>query len=295
MPIPIREDVAYIILKKINETGQGIHEVHFDADDFIGREPTKAELLGHLDFLNQKQYINAEFTGNAYANQEDVPDAANPKEVDFRIASSFGAPDGPLPHLITFKAAQLTDKGRKMLEKMDARPPEELKEGPSVPIATKDMPFLEKILLKSGLEDLFDARDVTIVIFRAMRDLMTTEAAERVEDELHKEALPTEDKALNKEIAELWHDTNPLVSFLSKVRAPFFHDAKSSDPTNVNDERFLFRVKNEAPMAVTGHDVDREQVVKAVFSATKDELSEERIQEIAECLPRRVKQLWQEA
>lgn len=295
MPIPIREDVAYIILKKINGTGQGIHEVHFDADDFIGREPSKAELLGHLDFLNQKQYINAEFTGNAYANQEDVPDTANPKEVDFRIANSFGAPDGPLPHLITFKAAQLTDKGRKMLEKMDAKPPEELKEGPSVPIATKDMPFLEKILLKSGLEDLFDARDVTIVIFRAMRDLMTTEAADRVEDELHKEALPTEDKALNKEIAELWEDTNPIVHFLSKIRQPFFHDAKSSDITNVNDERFLFRVKNEAPMAVTGHDVDRDQVVKAVFSATKDELSPERIQEIAGCLPGRVKELWEQA
>lgn len=294
MPIPIREDVAYIILKKINESGQGIHEVHFDADDFIGREPTKAELLGHLDFLNQKQYINAEFSGNAYANQEDVPDAANPQEVDFRIANSFGAPDGPLPHLITFEAAQLTDKGRKMLQKMDARPPEELKEGPSVPIATQDMPFLEKVLLKSGLEDLFDARDVTIVIFRVMRDLMTTEAAERVEDELHKEALPTEDKALNKEISELWHDSNPLVRFLSKIRPPF-EQHHGPGLFNIDDDRFLFRVKNEAPMAVTGHDVDREQVVKAVFSATKDELSEERIEEIASWLPGRVKELWQEA
>jgi len=32
-------------------------------------------------------------------------------------------------------------------------------------------------------------------------------------------------------------------------------------------------------------DVDRDQVVQAVFSATKDELSEERIKEIADCLP----------
>ena len=73
MPIPLREDVAYIILKKINETGQELHPVKFTADDFIGREPTKAELLGHLDYLNQKQYIKAEFSGNAYGNQEDVP------------------------------------------------------------------------------------------------------------------------------------------------------------------------------------------------------------------------------
>ena len=295
MPIPIREDVAYIILKKINETGQGLHEVHFTADDFIGREPTKAELLGHLDFLNQKQYINAEFSGNAYANQEDVPDAVDPKEFDFRIANTFGSSDGPLPNLITFKTAELTDKGRKMLEKMDARPPEDLKEGPSVPIATKDMPFLEKIMLKSGLEDLFDARDVTEIVYRAIRDLMTDEAADRVADELHKEALPVDDKALNMEIAELWEDTNPLVHFLSKIRPPFFHDAKSTDATNVNDERFLFRVKNEAPMARTGFDLDVEEVLKAVFSATKDELSEERSQEIANCLPGRVQQIWQEA
>jgi len=31
------------------------------------------KLLGHLDYLNQKQYIKAEFTGNAYANQKMFP------------------------------------------------------------------------------------------------------------------------------------------------------------------------------------------------------------------------------
>jgi len=41
-----------------------------------------------------------------------------------------------------------------------------------------------------------------------MRDLMATETAERVADELHK-ALPTKDKAL--QIADLWEDTNPIV------------------------------------------------------------------------------------
>ena len=119
-------------------------------------------------------------------------------------------------------------------------------------------------------------------------------AAERVEDELHKEALPTKDKALQMEIADLWHDTNPLVSFLSKIRPPFdqFH---GPGLTNIDDDRFLFRVKNESPMAVTGFDLDREQVVQAIFSATKDELSEERIQEIATWLPGRVLELWNEA
>jgi len=52
----------------------------------------KAELLGHLDYLNQTQYIKAEFT--AYANQEDVPSAVEAKEFDFRVANSFGAADG---------------------------------------------------------------------------------------------------------------------------------------------------------------------------------------------------------
>jgi uncharacterized protein (DUF2267 family) len=296
MAIGIREDVVYIILRKINETGQGMHELKFESGDFFpGIQITIAELLGHLDFLNQKQFIKADFTGNAYANQEDVPDAANPQEFDFRIASSYGSPDGPLPHLITFKAAELTERGRKMLEKMEANPPKSLKEGVSVPIATKDMPFLEKIMIKAGFEDIFDARDVTEVIFRAMRDLMSTDAADRVADELHKEALPTEDKALNMEIADLWKDTNPIVAFLSRIRPAFDHSSKDPSLTNVNDERFLARVKNEGPMAATGYDLDRDQVVKSVFSATKEELSEERIKEIANSLPGKVRELWEQA
>lgn len=294
MPIPIKEDVVYIILKKIGETGQEMHELRFTADDFVGRQLSRAELLGTLDYLNQTQYIKAEFTGNAYGTVADAEDLVNPQEFDLRVTNPLGADDGPLPHMITFKAAELTDKGRRMLEKMDANPPTALDKGPSVPIATKDMPFLEKVLIKSGLEDVFDARDVTEVVFRVMRDLMTTEASERVAEELHKEALPTKDKALQMEISDLWEDTNPLVGFLSKIRPPFDQN-HGPGLTNIDDDRFLFRVKNESPMAVTGYDVDREQVVKAVFAATKDELSEERIQEIASWLPGRVRELWEEA
>lgn len=298
MPIPIREDIVYIILNKINDSGEQMHEVKFEGSDFFpGIQITRADLLGHLDYLNQTQYIKAEFTGNAYANQEDVPSAVDSKEVDFRIANTFGSEDGPLPHLITFKAAELTEKGKRMLQKMEANPPKSLKEGVSVPIATKDMPFLEKVMIKGGFEDIFDARDVTEVIYRAMRDLMPTETADKVEKELHKEVLPTEDKALQMEIADLWHDTNPIVGFLSRIRAPFDHSNRHNptDVSNVNDDRFLTRVKNESPMAATGYDLDRDQVVKAVFSATKEELSEDRIQEIAGYLPGKVRQLWDEA
>lgn len=282
MPIPLREDVAYIILKKINESGQKMHDVSFDAEDFVGRSLTQTELLGHLDYLNQKQFIKAEFTGNAYANQEDVPDAVEAKEFDFRIANSFGAPDGPLPHLITFKAAELTEKGRKILERMEENPPEALNEGPSVPIATEDMPFLEKVAIRSNLEDIFDARDITEVVFRTMRDMMTKEASDRVAEELHEPIEPTEDKALQNEIADLWNDTNPITRFLSRVRPPL----------KIKSGTFLFRVNQEAGLPRA---VGAETAVKAVFWATKDELSEERIKEIASFLPDEIRQLWNEA
>ena len=282
MPIPLREDVAYIILKKINESGQKMHEVGFDAKDFIGRSLTQAELLGHLDYLNQMQFIKAEFTGNAYANQEDVPDAVDAKEFDLRIANSFGAPDGPLPHLITFKAAELTEKGRKILERMEANPPEALNEGPAVAIATEDMPFLEKVAIRGNLEDIFDARDITEVVFRTMRDMMTKEASDRVASELHEMVEPTEDKALQNEIADLWNDTNPITRFLSRVRPPL----------KIKSGTFLFRINQEAGLPRA---VGAETVVKAVFWATKEELSEERIKEVAGFLPDEIRQLWNEA
>ena len=284
MTIDLREDVAYILLKKISETqdNKGMHEVGFTEADFAGREMTPVDFMGHLDYLNQKQYINAEFSGNAYGNQEDVPDATNPKEFDFRIANTYGAPDGPLPHLIKFKRAELTEKGRKLLEKMEANPPKALTKGPAVPIASKDMPFLEKVMLKGNLGDLFDARDITEVVFRTMRDMMSTEAADRVANELHEPMEPTKDKALQNEVADLWKDTNPIVSFLSRIRPPLI----------IKSETFLFRIRQEAGLQP---DVAPETVVKAVFSATKDELSQERIQEIASFLPDKIRQLWEQA
>lgn len=284
MPIGIRENVIYIMLKKIQEgdRGPGPDEVTFTQDDFVGMELTPAEFLGHLDYLNQRQFINAEFSGNAYGNQEDVPDAVNPKEFDFRIANTYGASDGPLPHLITFKKAELTEKGQQILAEMDANPPASFKQGPTVPIATKDTPFLEKVMLKAGLTDLYDARDITEVVFRTMRDMMTNEAVDRVAEELHEPMEPTTNKPLQKDVEDLWQDTNPLVHFLSRVRPPLI----------IRDETFLFRVRQEGGL-LPG--VTPEAAVKAVFSATKDELSQERIQEVAEFLPGVIRQLWETA
>lgn len=284
MPIGLREDIAYIMLKKISEidSKQKTREINFTETDFGGQEISPADFLGHLDYLNQKGYINAEFTGNAYANQEDVPNLVDPKEFDLRIANTYGASDGPLPHLITFRTAELTEKGRKMLEKMEANPPKSLREGPKVPIASKDMPFLEKVMLKGNISDPFDARDITEVVFRTMRDMMSTEAADRVAGELHEEALPTEDKALQNEVADLWKDTNPLVSFLSRIRPPLI----------IKSDTFIFRIQQEAGLQPN---ITPEMAIKAVFSATKDELSSERIQEIATFLPDKIRQMWEQA
>ncbi|MBW4659065.1 MAG: DUF2267 domain-containing protein [Drouetiella hepatica Uher 2000/2452] len=149
--------------------------------------------------------------------------------------------------------------------------------------------FLEKVMVQAGLADLYDARDITEVVFRTMRDMMTNEAVDHVAEDLHAPIMEdNKDKTLYTatplatEVTDLWQDTNPIVHFLSRVR-----------PTlNIRDTTFLFRVKQEASLPSTSQP---EQVVKAVFSATKDELSSDRIQEIAEFLPGTVRQLWQEA
>lgn len=289
MTISLRDDVMYILLDKIHQQdSEGMHFVDFKATDFTGRNLTIADFLGHLDYLNQKQYIIADFSGNAYANQEDVPDLIDAEEVDFRVANTFGAPDGPLPHLIKFKKAELTEKGLKMLERMEKDPPQALMEGPSKVIASKDMPFLEKVMLKGELEDIFDARDMTEMVFRVMRDLMTTEAADQVAEELHEPAEITDQKALQQEITDLWKDTNPIVGFLSRVRPPW----QGPGIFKIDSDRFLFRVKNEGGMPPSA---DVEQVVNAVFSATKQELSDDTKKQVSQFLPGKIKDMWEAA
>lgn len=148
--------------------------------------------------------------------------------------------------------------------------------------------FLEKVMAKGGFADPYDARDFSEVVFRVMRDLMSTEDALEVESELHQEAYDTKEKRLKLEVADIWRDTNPLVRFLSRVRPPW----QGPGIFKIDDDRFLFRVENEGGLAPG---LDREVAVQAVFSATKDELSEERIQEVANWLPPHVRKLWEEA
>jgi uncharacterized protein (DUF2267 family) len=163
-----------------------------------------------------------------------------------------------------------------------------------VAIADKDRSFLEEVMVDGGFADPYDARDFSEVVFRVMRDLMTTEAADRVADELHESAMPTDEKALQMEVTDLWKDSNPLVSFLSRVRPPW----QGPGIFKIDSDRFFFRVANESGFERSPEhkDEQRKKAVKAVFSATKKELSQERIQEIATWLPENgVRELWDEA
>lgn len=262
MTIELKEDIAYILLKKMSDRkSDGPLPLNLKATDFVGRDTDHTELLAHLDYLNQKGYINADFSGDAYAN----------------------VGPNPIPDNVDIEAVELTSSGQDLFKKMSENPPAALQTGPSVEIATKDMDFLKKVMLKGHIEDMYDARDITEVVFRTMRDLMSSEATDKVAKELHVARADHEDrKALKGEVASLWEDSNPLVRFLSEIRPSLDFD----------DDTFLFRVEKEGGIPKT---TGPNTVVKAVFSATKEELSPERIAEIESAMPGKVRQLWKEA
>ncbi|MCL2927777.1 MAG: DUF2267 domain-containing protein [Trichodesmium sp. St16_bin4-tuft] len=147
-----------------------------------------------------------------------------------------------------------------------------------VPVDEKFVPFLQKVQTQARLPDIYDARDISIIIFRTMRDLMTTEASNQIASDL----ASSSEKPDPDEIGELWKDNNPLVAFLSKVRRPLIFDGKT----------FIFRVSQEAGVP---RGIATETVIKAVFSAVKEELSTQRVQEIADFMPDKIKSMWNNA
>ncbi|MEO0984279.1 MAG: DUF2267 domain-containing protein [Cyanobacteria bacterium J06639_14] len=130
--------------------------------------------------------------------------------------------------------------------------------------------FLEKVMRKASLPDIYDARDITTVVFRTMRDLMTTETDAR-----------TEAAFQDADIAEIWRDDNPLVAFLSRFRPPL----------KIDTETFLRRVKQEGGVP---KEVSAEAVVVAVFSTAREALNSDQIKEIATLLPDGLQVLWEQ-
>ncbi len=76
------------------------------------------------------------------------------------------------------------------------------------------------------------------------------------------EALPAQSRNIQKDIdiTQLWKDNNPLVSWLSRLRSPLQFDA----------QLFIPRVEQEGGMP---RGTDGETVIRAIFAATKQELS----------------------
>lgn len=263
MTIQLKEEIAYVLLKKIDDHALGSREETLDLryEDIAGLDTNPTDLLAHIDYLNQKGYVNAQFSGDAYANKG----------------------PNPLPHLISLQSATLTPLGKDLLARMEANPPASLASGPSVPIASEEMAFLEKIQLKGNLNDIYDARDITEVVFRTMRDLMNQETVEEIAQGLQVAALPkTDEKALQTDVAELWKDRNRLVRFLSNLRPPLDFDA----------ETFLYRIRQEAGLPKS---TGPKTVLKAVFSATKEELDADLVQTISRVLPGEIRSLWEAA
>ncbi|MEL6137021.1 MAG: DUF2267 domain-containing protein [Cyanobacteria bacterium J06628_6] len=139
---------------------------------------------------------------------------------------------------------------------------------PSEKFSPQEKAFLEKVMKKASLPDIYDARDITIVVFRSLRDLMTTDASERTESEFDDE-----------KIAKLWRDDNPIVAALSKLRPPL----------NIDTETFLRRIRQEGGVP---KEVTAEAAVIAVFSTVREELSKERVDEISSFLPEGLKVMW---
>ena len=133
--------------------------------------------------------------------------------------------------------------------------------------------FLDTVVVRSGLDSDYDARDIAEVVFRTIRDVIPTETANRIAEELAVKSAP---------LSELWRDTNVLVRWLSQVR-PILE---------IRDEVFLHRIQQEAGVPLNVHAAD---VMAAVFAASKNILSEESAAEVARYLPGQVRVEWNRA
>lgn len=148
--------------------------------------------------------------------------------------------------------------------------------------------FLQKVALQGNLTSLYEAKEMSEIVFRVMRDLMDAPLIDAIANDLNASAHKGKNKLLTAPIAQLWTDSNPVVGWLSRVRSAFSHQA----PAGIDDQLFLKRVRLEGGIPKT---TTAPEVVKAVFSATKAELSEENIQAVADHMPGKIQSFWTQA
>jgi len=148
--------------------------------------------------------------------------------------------------------------------------------------------FLERVKDKANLENLYDAKEITEMVYRTMRDMMDRDTIDQVAAGIDKPATQSPHQPLNDSIADLWQDSNPLVRWLSYLRPAF----DQSGPLGIDDDLFLKRIQHEG--ALPKH-VGPLTAIDAVFAATKAELSEENKARVAECLPGSIRIIWQQA
>jgi uncharacterized protein (DUF2267 family) len=130
--------------------------------------------------------------------------------------------------------------------------------------------FYEKVMQRASLPDIYDAKDLTTVVFRTMRDLMSTDTDQQ-----------TEAAFKDADIADIWRDDNPIVSFLSRFRPPL----------EIDSELFLRRIKQEGGVP---KNVSPEAVVIAVFSTARESISEAQAKEISKTLPDGLRVMWEQ-
>lgn len=154
--------------------------------------------------------------------------------------------------------------------------------------AQSEHTFLQRVALQGNLTSLYEAKEMSEIVFRVMRDMMDAALIEAIAADLSAAAHKGKNKLLTGSISQLWNDSNPIVGWLSRVRSAFSHEA----PGGIDDQLFIKRVRLEGgiPKSTTAP-----EVVKAVFAATKLELSESNIQAVAAHMPGKIRVFWNQA
>lgn len=151
--------------------------------------------------------------------------------------------------------------------------------------AEAEYTFLQKVALKGNLTSLYEAKEMSEIVFRVMRDMMDAPLIEAIAADLSTAAHRGKNKTLTGPIAQLWNDSNPVVGWLSRIRTAF----SQSGPGGIDDQLFIKRVRLEGGIP---KNTTAPEVVKAVFAATKPELSEANVQAVATHLPGKIRVFW---